>query len=770
MERNEKRVSEINTMREQHGPMKEQHGPGFDTLPGGEGVIMTLPCRFGNYDLERRIDVGGMGEVYLARQRSAFDREVAIKIIRPDLVHDMTARRRFLREAEVNAHIKHEHILALYEFGEEQGRLFLVTPYIAGGTLSRRLHKGRMPLSEVHQIFTALVKAVAYIHRRGVIHRDLKPSNILLDQEENNDRVYVRLIDFGIATIQGMAASPPLTTAGTEMGTLAYMAPERMSGIAAPSNDIFSLGIILYQMLTGHTPGDNPDADSINRSLPAPLAYVVNRSIAPRIDERFASADELLQAFERAYQSLIASQVKSSQIRERTGPHRSPDAAATNIETVTHRRTARVEGAIPDLITSAGERVPAESANYTNGSSTSEGKMASRIDTLSPIPQRPSRFEENDYGAPTVNFEVPGLDEQESFDLFSPLAQNQDALPIAPPIPFKPQKPSHTKKRRNPIFAIITLLIVIVLIVMASLFYFEIQPLIAPTATINLGPKVQPISTLFHITAQPSLKSSNLATASIPALLLNQDKVASRSGPTTGQNCPIPFLPINCQQTVQESDVNSLAVQLRQILQTQITTYLRQQLQIHNGTSIGTTQFTDLAVTPDPAIGTTSNTVTVSMTERGSMYYYIPTDAQNMARQLLQQQVQRSEPNYVLLNSSIEIGQPTVTGLNSSGIVLSIAAGGDMQYSLTPALLHDIANHVKGMKLEDAQVYLKQQPGIDSTSVSIHLSTGNTMPGNTQQITIIPVNSTTLPPFNLPTVTPVSTATTQPTATPGGNQ
>jgi len=251
---NEKRVSEINDMREQHGPMKEQHGPGFDTLSGGHtlsgGQVISFPRRFGNYDLERRIDVGGMGEVYLARQRSAFDREVAIKIIRSDLVHDMTARRRFLREAEVNAHIKHEHILALYEFGEEQGRLFLVTPYIAGGTLSRRLQKGRIPLSEVHQIFTALVQAVAYIHRRGVIHRDLKPSNILLDQEESRDshplwergnspsgdRVYVRLIDFGIATIQGMAASPPLTTAGTEMGTLAYMAPERMSGIAAPSN------------------------------------------------------------------------------------------------------------------------------------------------------------------------------------------------------------------------------------------------------------------------------------------------------------------------------------------------------------------------------------------------------------------------------------------------------------------------------------------------------------------------------------------------------
>src|SRR5438045_9104803 len=108
--------------------------------------------RFGNYELVRRIDVGGMGEVYLARQRTVFDREVAIKIIRSDLVHDSTARKRFLREADVNAHIKHEHILPLYAFVEEQGRLFLVTPYIAGGTLWRRLQAGPLSLAQWHRL------------------------------------------------------------------------------------------------------------------------------------------------------------------------------------------------------------------------------------------------------------------------------------------------------------------------------------------------------------------------------------------------------------------------------------------------------------------------------------------------------------------------------------------------------------------------------------------------------------------------------------------
>src|SRR5207248_8259079 len=96
---------------------------------------------------------------------------------------------------------KHEHILPLFEFGEDQGRLFLVTPYIEGGTLARHLKRGPLSLAEVHHLFVPLVQAVAYIHRRGVIHRDLKPTNILLDEQDG--QLYVRLIDFGIASVQG---------------------------------------------------------------------------------------------------------------------------------------------------------------------------------------------------------------------------------------------------------------------------------------------------------------------------------------------------------------------------------------------------------------------------------------------------------------------------------------------------------------------------------------------------------------------------------------
>src|SRR6266568_2519493 len=420
-------------MASENKPMREPQGSNKDRLsPQGQSKF-----RFGNYDLIRRIDVGGMGEVYLAHQRTAFDREVALKIIRSDLVHDTTARKRFLREAEVNAYLKHEHILPLFEFGEEQGRLFLVTPYITGGTLSRRLQAGPLSLVEVHQLFTALVKAVAYIHRRGVIHRDLKPNNILLDREGNSGEIYVRLIDFGIATIQGMAASPPLTTDGTSMGTVAYMAPERLSGIAAPSNDIFSLGVILYQMLTGQLPSAEHRV-----SLPQSLEYVVNRCIAPLPEGRFATGEEVLNAFEHAYQYLNASPSQKNAPSLAVPPV--PPLPGTTAATITPSRviTPRLAGAAGNL--------------------RQEVKTLQRSEEIAPSrSQNPDGFNPNDYASPTVSFD------------FSNVQAQGVQQPAPTPISTKPVPPA--KARRNPVLALISILIVLILLAVAGLFFFEFQ-------------------------------------------------------------------------------------------------------------------------------------------------------------------------------------------------------------------------------------------------------------------------------------------------------
>ena len=676
-------------MATENKPMREPQGSGKDRVSSqGQSKF-----RFGNYDLIRRIDVGGMGEVYLAQQRTAFDREVAIKIIRSDLVHDTTARKRFLREAEVNAHLKHEHILPLFEFGEEQGRLFLVTPYISGGTLSRRLQAGPLALSEVYQLFTALVKAVAYIHRRGVIHRDLKPNNILLDKEGNSGEVYVRLIDFGIASIQGMEASPPLTTAGSEVGTVAYMAPERLSGIAAPSNDIFSLGVILYQMLAGQL----PSADH-RVSLPQPLEYVVNHCIATLPEERFATAEDVLNAFEYAYQYLNSSPTSLPvQGRESTANEANEAQLARNLK--------------PQV----------RSAHHATD-----------------FPAQPAGFYDEDYASPTVNFDIAKVQDRQ-----------HTSQPVAPG-----KAPRVSKSRRSPFLAILTILVVFLLLATAGLFFFtEVQPSLAVKANVNFGPQVLLVKRVFHVKGRVSQQSVDVGTATIPVNTLSSSKDGSLTGQTTGQSCIVPPV-IGCQQVVAQSDMDNLSAQLRQKLDSQISADLRQQIKQKGGTLVGSIQFTDTSATANPPVGENGTSVTVTINgQQGQAAYISSHDAQDLARQLLQQEVQKLGANFTLLNSLIQIGQPVVKGINSNGDVsIDIAAAGDTQYHFPAEQLQSIQNAIKNMKEKDAVAFLKRQQGVDANSITIHLSSGNTMPGDPQDIKIITINPVNYPAVFLPKV------------------
>lgn len=669
--------------------------------------------RFGNYDLIRRIDVGGMGEVYLAHQRTAFDREVAIKIIRSDLVHDTTARKRFLREAEVNAHLKHEHILPLFEFGEEQGRLFLVTPYIAGGTLWRRLQTGPLSLSEVYQLFTALVKAVAYIHRRGVVHRDLKPNNILLDQEGNTGEVYVRLIDFGIASIQGMAASPPLTTAGSEVGTIAYMAPERLSGIAAPSNDIYSLGVILYQMLVGQL----PSADH-RISLPQPLEYVVDHCIAPNPAERFATAEDVLNALEYAYQYLKVSSLTPPSIpvpEQDSSSNRTPRVGGNNKQQV---KTLHHSDDFPFF--------PAPSAR----------------------PPSPDGFDQHDYASPTVNIDPARLQERKQ--------ATASHIPVTTPhVSSKSKPPRSSRPRKNPILAIVTLLVVFLLLATAVLFFFtEVQPTLVVKANVNFGPQVRLVKQVFHIKGRVSQQNIDVNSATIPVKTLSSSKDGSLSGPTTGQQCVIPPL-IDCRQVVAQADVDGLSSQLRQSLDNKIAGDIQQQIHNQNGTQVGTIQPVDAPVTSNPQVGADGTSVTVSIAgQQGQGAYIVSHDAQELARLLLKQATQKLGPNYVLRSSLIQIGQPVVKGTKSNGdVLIDIAAAGDAQYQFPSSQLHDIQTAMKSMKVNDALAFMKRQPGIAPMTVTIHLSSGTIMPGDPQDIKIITVSPVNFPPVFLPKVT-----------------
>jgi serine/threonine protein kinase len=680
--------------------------------------------RFGNYDLVSRIDVGGMGEVYLARQRTAFDREVAIKIIREDLVHDITARERFLREAEVSAHLKHEHILPLFEFGEEQGRLFFVTPYIEGGNLARRLQNGPLPLPEVRQLFSALVDAVAYIHRRGVVHRDLKPSNILLDQGSEG-QVYVRLIDFGIARSQGTAASPPLTVAGHEMGTVAYMAPERLSGVAAPSNDIYSLGVILYQMLTGHLP--TPDQHIF---LPQPLDYVVRRCMARHIDQRFTSAEEVRNAFEQACQQLSATRTL-------------PPAAGL--------------GALSFAAQAGMGDAPYGREKHTVGADLK--REVATLQRTEDVPSSSSTFSPEDYDAPTTTVGASQIASR----------GHTEQVPVS-------RAPHHSggRQRRSPWVAIFGGLTVAVLLTMAGIVIFGLQ--LFSTVSIHFSPQTQLVSQIFQLKAEPFQKHVDPGTQSIPARALSSRKTGSQTGPTTGEACII----FTCHQIVSASDVDTLSAQVKQTLIARITQDLQRQAQAAGATAVGSVQFADLAETANPPVGSISKTVTVTLTEQGSLEYFVNSDAKTLARQLLLKQMQTFGTHYrVVSHPGIQIGRPVVAGVSDRGVVrINIAAGGYIEYQFPGSQLLYMQNHVKGMTVKNARIFIASQVGVDPKTVSIGFTSSgkntapkdtDTLPAGTQQIKIIPADpaavSAALPPVQLPRVTPNSTTSTHTTST-----
>ena len=709
--------------------------------PGQTMQEESLP-RFGNYDLVHRIDVGGMGEVYLAHQRSAFGRDVAIKIIRSDLVHDVTARARFLREAEVSAYLKHEHILPLFEFGEDQGRLFLVTPYIEGGTLSRHLKRGPLSLTEVHLLFVPLVQAIVYIHRRGIIHRDLKPTNILLDEQDG--QLYVRLIDFGIASVQGSIVSPPLTTAGNELGTIAYMAPERLSGVSAPSNDIFSLGVILYQMLTGHFPMGQQAPE-----LPQPLEYVVRRCIANRPEDRFATADEVLQNFERAYQFLMTSpQAPSPVVSTPVSPGQSSSRHLSNA--LDRPSNALVDEAVD---VSEHELVALQHSGY--------------IPVAMP-PHSQSTFTREDYNAPTTWFDPVKPQGQQSVGERS-----------------KPGKTTSNGKRRS-LLPLLSAITAILLLAVVGTGYYTYQAVTATSVNINLSPQVHVISQIYTIKADPTINTSNLDTKSIPARPFSITEQSSLTGPTTGQvNCV--FGVFQCQQGVSQDDVDSLVSQIQPKLEQEITLELENKIINVSGKVVSSINFQTPTITSNPAVGEKGKTVTVTMSEQGSIGYILTSDVVHMAQQLVTQRAQQYGQNYVLLPSSIKTGLPVIEGVDTSGfIVIEIAAGCIVRYQFPQSELQAIPDGLKGRTLKDAMNYLAHLPGVDSKTMLIHFTKGKseTLPGDPQRIKIIPIYPASLPPVQLQSVpTPTFTPTTDqgngisptpadsmsPTATPTDN-
>ncbi|MEO6260189.1 MAG: protein kinase [Thermoanaerobaculia bacterium] len=269
----------------------------------------TAPVSLGHYRVLSPLGAGGMGEVYLALD-TRLSRNVAIKVLPAHANADQDAQLRMLREARLIATIEHPNVCTIYEIGEENGRPYIVMQYIQGETLGERMRRGRIPLTEAVSFGRQITAALGEAHKRGIVHRDIKPGNIMISASG-----VVKVLDFGLAKsfMRGGDDATELLISGpnTIAGTAPYMSPEQLLGEPLDGrSDLFSLGIVLYEIASGRRPFDRRTAAAtINAILsddPGPLASsdlaqlesLILRALAKPVGRRFADASEMHEAFD----------------------------------------------------------------------------------------------------------------------------------------------------------------------------------------------------------------------------------------------------------------------------------------------------------------------------------------------------------------------------------------------------------------------------------------------------------------------------------------
>jgi serine/threonine-protein kinase len=271
----------------------------------------------GNYRIIERVGEGGMGSVYLARDLS-LQREVALKVIAPELARSSQLMARFRVEAIAQARLNHTCIVTIHSFDHQEEIYYIVMEYVAGRTLKHIIKEtGKIPVPQALSIVSRILEGLDYAHGKGVLHRDIKPANIFITTDNS-----VKIGDFGIAKVEGIDG---LTRAGSTLGTLLYSSPEQIRGEKmGPATDIYSLGVTLYEMITGTLPfgsstGSNfeiqkghlekipPKPSSINSAVSPALDALIMKSLAKLPGERFHHAAE----FKKAVDNILAERVGS---------------------------------------------------------------------------------------------------------------------------------------------------------------------------------------------------------------------------------------------------------------------------------------------------------------------------------------------------------------------------------------------------------------------------------------------------------------------------
>lgn len=742
--------------------------------------------QLGNYDVIKRIRVGGMGAVYEGRQRTAFDRRVAIKVILGNYAADRDMRRRFAREARTIARLHHPHILPLIEFGDEQGMLYLVMPFIDGGTLTSYLRRGRPDLNEVTAIYQQLLDAVEYAHDEGLIHRDIKSSNVLLEMRRSG-HPYAYLADFGLVRTSRQAeieqAGKPIPLDQVP-GTPHYMAPEQTQGIVTTSSDIYALGVLLYQMLAGELPYDDPDEVEViqmhlhapipslcelNGSLPAGLDEVIRTAMAKRAEDRFRNIAELRAAFLAAISGAVAPVDEDELLVDDvlTPPGRSiPLIPQEPLEPMPIPLQARYQ------------RVATEVALQNKQRTTDSVKDRQRI--TGPVITRHRRFTWSIVVATLVpiillillimprllgislfpvGFPVFGTNPVTTVSVTPQSKMLQDTyLLAASPQTQSPNLTTHiipdrivsatstdSRSTQTTGTSAISAVQATGTVFFANSSPFPISVPAEITFTTTSGIQVT-ITSSVNVPRQQDRQSGS---ASAPAMAVNAGASGNIAANTLATNCcnglfvsnPNPFgggSDARVVHMVAQVDLDRVSSILRSGLQQHVLQDLQKQLR-PNEVMAGQPMYSML-LTPDSPIGTLVDQVQVRVSMSATVSVYNSETLHHVAAQLLSTQaLQTLGSNYQLQGTpSIETPRLVQTGKNGS-VYLSVVVHGLWVYYFSPQQLNMWKQFIKGAPSVVALAYLNSRMGV--AAVQIHLPFGtDQLPTSPDQIHIVFVN------------------------------
>jgi serine/threonine protein kinase/WD40 repeat protein len=308
--------------------------------------MLEIGRLLGGYRLEKQLGAGGMGAVFLAEDVK-LQRKVALKVMKPEVAAKKTSRERFLREARAAARLDHIHVVPILQIGEEDGIPFIAMPFLKGEPLDERLKRQRLAVPEVLAIGRQTADGLSAAHKHGLVHRDIKPANIWLESTEDAPLV-VKILDFGLARLSGERGQ--LTQTGAVMGTPAYMAPEQARGLSIdPRADLFSLGVVLYEMATGQRPFKGNDTMAILTSLaldtppepidlepelPPMLSTLIMRLLEKNPEQRLTSARvavEVLKTLQPEATVVVMVAPQPAAQPAEASPWADIDASSTNI-------------------------------------------------------------------------------------------------------------------------------------------------------------------------------------------------------------------------------------------------------------------------------------------------------------------------------------------------------------------------------------------------------------------------------------------------------